>query len=210
MQNMIVDFIDQFGYFGIFLLITLENVFPPIPSEIVLTFSGFMTLHSNLNLTGVVLAATAGSVAGAIILYAVGRLLSVERLQRLIDGKVGRMLHFKRSDLEKAERWFTKRGKSTLFFCRFVPIVRSLISIPAGTTKMPLTQFIILTTAGTFIWNIVLVMLGHHAGRAWTQIAGYIDTFAHITLIVLILALVIGVAYFVKKRFGTTAKAPKK
>ncbi|MFC6171345.1 DedA family protein [Loigolactobacillus jiayinensis] len=206
MQNMIVDFIDQFGYLGVFLLITLENVFPPIPSEIVLTFSGFMTLHSAMSLTGVIVVATAGSVAGAIILYAVGRLLSVERLQRLIDGKVGRLLHFKRSDLTKTERWFTKRGKSTLFFCRFIPIVRSLISIPAGTTKMPFLQFLFLTAAGTAIWNVVLVTLGQHAGKAWTQVAGYIDTFAHITLIILIILVVVGAAVFVKKRFGAKAK----
>lgn len=206
MQTMIVDFIDQFGYLGVFLLITLENVFPPIPSEIVLTFSGFMTLHSSMTLTGVIIVATAGSVAGAIILYAVGRLLSVERLERLIDGKVGRLLHFKRSDLEKAERWFVKRGKSTLFFCRFIPIVRSLISIPAGTTKMPFIQFLFLTAAGTLIWNVVLVTLGQHAGKAWTQVAGYVDTFAHITLIVLIVLILAGVAYFVKTRFGKKTK----
>ncbi|MFD1319301.1 DedA family protein [Loigolactobacillus zhaoyuanensis] len=203
MQNMIVDFIDHFGYLGVFLLITLENVFPPIPSEVVLTFSGFMTLHSSMTLPGVVVVATLGSVAGAIILYAVGRLLSIERLQRLIDGRVGQLLHFKRSDLTKTEQWFTKRGKSTLFFCRFIPIVRSLISIPAGTTKMPFGQFLGLTAAGTLIWNIVLVALGHYAGKAWTQVAGYVDSFAKIILIILVILIVVGSAYFVKKRFGS-------
>lgn len=201
MQNMIVNFIDQFGYLGVFFLITLENIFPPIPSEVVLTFSGFMTLHSTMALPQVMLVATLGSVAGAIVLYAVGRLLSVQRLERLITGKIGTLLRLKRSDIQKAERWFTKHGKSTLFFCRFIPIVRSLISIPAGTTKIPLSQFLLLTTAGTLIWNSVLVVLGLYAGKAWQQIAGYVDVFAQLTLIILALICAIAVAYFIKKRF---------
>lgn len=201
MQNMIVNFIDQFGYLGVFFLITLENIFPPIPSEVVLTFSGFMTLHSTMALPQVTLIATLGSVVGAVVLYTVGRLLSVERLERLIAGKAGTMLRLKQSDLKKAEHWFVKHGKSTLFFCRFIPIVRSLISIPAGTTRIPMGQFLLLTTAGTLIWNSVLVLLGLYAGKAWQQIAGYVDIFAQLTLIVLSLVCAVAVAYFIKKRF---------
>ena len=160
-----------------------------------------MTLHSTMALPQVTLIATLGSVVGAVVLYAVGRLLSVERLERLIAGKAGTMLRLKQSDLKKAEHWFMKHGKSTLFFCRFIPIVRSLISIPAGTTRIPMGQFLLLTTAGTLIWNSVLVLLGLYAGKAWQQIAGYVDIFAQLTLIVLSLVCAVAVAYFIKKRF---------
>lgn len=204
MQTIIIDLIEQFGYFGITLLITLENVFPPIPSEIVLTFAGFMTKHSELQTLPVVLSATVGSVLGAAILYWVGRLLSTERLMRLVSGKVGRILHFEPADVRKAEAWFVKRGSIAVFFCRFVPIIRSLISIPAGTTKMRFGHFLLLTTAGTAVWNVVLVLLGRLAGHAWQQVAGYVDTYALVALVVLVIGAVVAAAIFYKKRL--TAK----
>lgn len=201
MEKMVEQFIDQFGYLGVFLLIALENIFPPIPSELILTFSGFLTLHSDMNIVGVIIAATLGSVFGAIVLYFVGRLLSTERLQKLANGKTGKILRFKASDIEKADDWFDNHGKKIVFFARFIPVIRSLISIPAGTTNMPLTSFIILTTLGTLIWNTVLVILGQQAGEAWPKISAAFDSFSNIILIVLVILLIIAIIYFVKNRF---------
>lgn len=147
MQEIIINIMNDFGYLGIALLIAIENIFPPIPSEVILTFGGFMTTYSNINIIGVIISSTIGSALGAIILYWVGRILSKERLEKIVDGKIGNMLHFKKQDIEKANKSFEKRGKFTVFFCRFVPIVRSLISIPAGMTKMKFTPFVLLTIA---------------------------------------------------------------
>jgi membrane protein DedA with SNARE-associated domain len=196
MQNMMLDLIEQFGYLGVFLLITIENVFPPIPSELVLTFGGFMTTQTNLGLIGVILAATAGSVLGAIILYGVGRLLSTERLERFTASRLGRLLRLKKSDIRRAEARFQKHGGVTIFFCRFIPVIRSLISIPAGTTKMPLPGFIVLTTLGTLVWNTVLVILGRFAGHAWHRIADYVDLLTYgVLAVIVVLALYYGYRY---------------
>ena len=141
MQEIIISIMNNWGYLGIALLIAVENIFPPIPSEVILTFGGFMTTYSNLKLIGIIISSTIGSVLGAIILYLIGRIINKERLEKIVEGKIGTILHFKKQDIEKANSWFEKRGKSTVFFCRFIPIVRSLISIPAGITKMKFFSF---------------------------------------------------------------------
>lgn len=193
--------ISQYGYLGVFLLIALENIFPPIPSEVILTFAGFMTTMTPLKVWGVVVAATLGSVAGAIILYSLGRLLHVDRLEALFGGPVGRTLRLKREDVRLAERWFHRHGSAAVFFCRFIPIVRSLISVPAGMARMKFTFFLVLTTIGTSIWNLVLVYLGRAAGQAWEKIAGYFDTYSTVALVLLVILTLAVVAVFIKKRF---------
>jgi len=203
MQDLIINTINQFGYIGILLLIAIENIFPPIPSEVILTFGGFMTTHTNMNIIGVIIFSTIGSVLGALVLYGVGRLLTKDRLEHILDGKIGSMLHFKKEDVRKSEDWFIKSGNYTVFFCRFIPIIRSLISIPAGMTKMKLRTFIILTAAGTAIWNTILVFLGAAFGASWKKIAGYMDTYSTIALIVICVVFIIGCIIFYKKRnFG--------
>src|SRR5690606_30525922 len=142
MENWITDFMEQFGYIGIFLLIALENVFPPIPSEVILTFGGFMTTYSDLTMTGVIVAATLGSVLGAVILYGAGYMLNVDRLEAIID-KWGKYLRLKKEDVRKADAWFDKYGYWTVLFCRMIPLIRSLISIPAGMAKMKFGLFLL-------------------------------------------------------------------
>ncbi len=200
MQEFIIEIMNQFGYYGISILIAVENIFPPIPSEIILTFGGYMTLNTSMSIIGIVISSTIGSIIGAVILYLIGRLLTKQKLYKLVDGKVGKILRFKRSDIDKSEEWFSKRGKSTVLFCRFIPIVRSLISIPAGMTKMQLPLFLIYTAIGSVIWNAVLTYLGAIAGSAWVNIAGYIDSFAKIVLFGLIGIVAIGFIIFYKKR----------
>ena len=200
MQELIINIINQFGYIGILLLIAIENIFPPIPSEVILTFAGFMTTHTNMNVIGVIVFSTIGSVLGALALYGIGRLLTKERLEYILDGKIGHILHFKKEDVRKSEEWFIKRGNLTVFFCRFIPIIRSLISIPAGMTKMKLGIFLVLTTAGTVIWNTVLVLLGVAFGASWEKIVGYLDTYSTITVIVICVVFLIACILFYKNR----------
>ncbi|MEG1475484.1 MAG: DedA family protein [Longicatena sp.] len=199
MQTTLLSFMSSYGYWAIAFLIAIENIFPPIPSEVILTFGGFMTTYTDMHILYVIIYATVGSLIGAIILYGVGRLVSVERLSRLAEGKVGTVLHFKVDDIEKARLWFEKRGYITVFFCRFIPIVRSLISIPAGLAKMNFFSFLMLTTLGTLIWNSVLVYAGAYAGASWEKIADYMGTFSSIVLIVLLIICLVG-AYLLYKR----------
>lgn len=200
MQDIIIEIMNQFGYIGIMLLIAIENVFPPIPSEVILTFGGFMTTHSSLTIIGVIIFSTIGSLIGALILYLVGRILKKERLMKLADGKLGKTLRIKREDIEKADDWFNKKGTKAVFFCRFIPIVRSLISIPAGINGMKIPKFIIYTTLGSAIWNTVLTVLGSVVGENWTKIVSIIDLYANITLIILIILFIIIMIIYYKKR----------
>lgn len=202
MNEIILQIMDKFGYFGIAFLIAIENVFPPIPSEVILTFGGFMTSNTNMTITGVIIVSTIGSVIGAIILYLLGRLLTKERLYKLVDGRIGKILRFKKQDIDKSEEWFSKKGKSTVLFCRFIPIVRSLISIPAGMTKMEFSLFLIYTIIGSAIWNSVLTYLGFAAGNAWESVAKYVDNFAKITLIMFACVVcVCGFIVYKKRKF---------
>jgi len=201
MEQIILNIINQFGYIGIGLLIAIENVFPPIPSEIILTFGGFMTTFSSMNVWGVIVAATVGSILGAIILYVLGRVLNAERLGHLFDSKFGRMMHLKKEDVRKAETWFNKHGNKAVFFCRFIPIVRSLISIPAGMAKMKASAFLPLTVIGTFIWNVVLVYLGRFAGNTWETVASYVDVYSMVAAVFFVLVALLVGAIFIKKRF---------
>lgn len=200
MQEIIISIMNNWGYLGIALLIAVENIFPPIPSEVILTFGGFMTTYTNLKLIGIIISSTIGSVLGAIILYLIGRIINKERLEKIVEGKIGTILHFKKQDIEKANSWFEKKGKSTVFFCRFIPIVRSLISIPAGITKMKFFSFVGLTTLGSIIWNFVLAYLGVIAGASWETVVAYIDSYSKIVLIFIAILLLIGSILFYKKR----------
>lgn len=199
MQDWIINIMNHFGYIGIALLIAIENIFPPIPSEVILTFGGFMTTYSNMNIWLVVLFATIGSVVGAIVLYSIGRLLSPERLSWLID-KVEPILRIKKEDVNKAEAWFNKKGNFTVFFCRFIPIVRSLISIPAGMASMNFGSFLIFTAMGSAIWNIVLVYLGSVFGANWGVIVDFMDKYSSATVVVLAVIVIGLAAWFIISR----------
>lgn len=179
MENWLIEIINNFGYGGIFLLIALENIFPPVPSEVILTFGGFVTTTSDLTITGVVIASTLGSVIGAVVLYGLGLQIDVERMEKIVD-RWGHILRLTKKDIHKADAWFDKYGYWSVFFCRFVPLIRSLISIPAGMSNMKFVPFLIFTTAGTFIWNIVLVNLGAKVGASWEQIVHYMDIYSNI------------------------------
>lgn len=202
MQNFLEEVINQFGYAAIIILIAVENIFPPIPSEVILTFGGFMTAASNMSVTGVITASTAGSVGGAVILYYIGSILGADRMKRIIL-KYGRWLRLTTADVDKSYAWFDKYGPWTVFFCRFIPLIRSLISIPAGMSKMKMPKFLLLTAAGTLIWNTVLVNLGASVGENWEDITGVMDVYSNIVyaiLVILALAFLAWLFYFRPKK----------
>ncbi|ASK62777.1 alkaline phosphatase [Virgibacillus phasianinus] len=190
MENWITDFMEQFGYIGIFLMMALENVFPPIPSEVILPFGGFLTTNSSLTVVGVVVSATAGSIVGAIVLYGIGRLIDVERLEKIID-RWGQIIRIKREDIYKADAWFDRYGYWTVLFCRMVPLIRSLISIPAGMSNMKFWLFLVFTTIGTIVWNVILVMVGAALGESWKDILQFMDIYSTIAYIIIATGLVL-------------------
>lgn len=171
MQETILRLMGEYGNLAVFLLILIENLFPPIPSEVILTFGGVMTTCTEMTAFGVILAATAGSLLGAVLLYSAGCMIPEETLKRFLEGRIGRLLRFEPEDLELARGWFRRKGMSAVFLCRMVPIVRSLISIPAGLSRMRLGPFLLLTAAGSFLWNTVLVLLGKAAGDSWERVS---------------------------------------
>lgn len=199
MQTWITDFMEQFGYFGIFLMLAIENIFPPIPSEIILPFGGFMTTTSNLTIPGVIIAATLGSLLGAVILYYIGRLLDVERMEKLVD-RWGNIIRITKKDIRKADKWFDKYGYWTVLFCRMIPLVRSLISIPAGMSGMKFGVFMLFTTIGTLGWNLLLVLIGAALGESWEDITLYMDTYSNVVYALIAVGLVfLGILYFRKR-----------
>ncbi|SYZ79126.1 DedA family protein [Trichococcus shcherbakoviae] len=190
---------EQFGYFGVAFLIMIENLFPPIPSEVILTFGGFMTTTTELNIPLMIVAATIGAVVGAAILYGLGTLLDVERLDKIVD-KYGNILRITHADIHKADSWFDRYGFWTVFFCRFVPLIRSLISLPAGMANMNFGLFLLFTTIGTVIWNTVLIYLGAAVGSQWETIVHYMDIYSNIAYVIIAIIGIAVIIWYIRKR----------
>jgi membrane protein DedA with SNARE-associated domain len=193
---------DAGGYVGVAALVALEVVFPPLPSEPVLLLGGFLAGEGRLSFPGVVAAATVGSVTGALALYWLGSLLGEERLRGLIRD-YGRWAMVKERDLDKAVRWFERHGGKAVFFGRLAPVVRSLVSVPAGVARMPLGLFLLYTTLGSLLWNSVSVGLGWWLGDRWELVTGYTRYLEYAVLAALVLAVVL----FVWRRAGRGAAA---
>lgn len=181
MQNWIIEMIEKFGYLGVFLLILLENIFPPIPSELILTFSGFMTTISRLNTLGVIVVSTLASYIGAVILYLFGKTVD----------KTKNILGFKRNQIDKSYDYFMNNGYKTVFLGRLVPVVRSIISIPAGMCRMSFVSFSLYTLLGTLLWNSILTILGILAGHNWSIVSDFIDRYSIIILLIVIVGFLI-------------------
>lgn len=196
-----IELMQRLGYPGIFLIIILENLFPPIPSEAILPFAGFLTTNGALSLPGVVGAATLGAIIGTLPFYYLGRLFGRERVYQLVR-RFGRYLRVTEDDLRLAENWFTRYGPWTVFFGRLVPIVRSLISIPAGLANMNLVTFLAYTTIGTLAWNLVLVGVGAWLGAAWPLVSEWVAYYQDviIALGVVVVVAFLGYRLFVRKR----------
>lgn len=174
MATWVTEILSSAGYYGILLLMFIENVFPPIPSEVIMPLAGYMATQGKLSLPGVILAGMIGSVLGALPLYCAGRKLGEDRLKEFAD-RHGRWLTLSRTDIEGAKRWFDKHGNAAILFCRLIPGVRSLISIPAGIAGMNMVPFIAYTAVGTGIWAALLACLGYWLGSNFTKVDEYLD-----------------------------------
>lgn len=214
MQNAIIDIMNQWGYLGVFFLIAVENIFPPIPSEVILLFGGALTaaaLGGKLSVFWMIVAATLASLAGAILLYYIGKILKTERLKKIVSGKVGKVLRLKPADIDRADKWFDEKGNITVFFCRCVPLLRSLISIPAGMSEMKMGKFVLYTVVGSAIWNTILVTIGHNLGNNWESILGFFDNFSHIVVaICIVVAVAVLVWWFGFYRRGKSKRKDNK
>jgi membrane protein DedA with SNARE-associated domain len=159
------DVIDKLGAFGVGLLIALENLFPPVPSEVILPLAGFTASEGKVNVIAVAIAATAGSLVGALLLYGLGAWLGHDRACEWAD----RIPLIDPHDLEKATDWFERHGRKAVLFGRVVPVVRSFVSVPAGIERMPLAQFTLYTTIGSAVWNTLFVLLGFFLAEKWQK-----------------------------------------
>lgn len=191
MEQLIISLMDKYGYLGIFLLILLENIFPPIPSEVILTFSGYMITYTSLNLILIILFSTLGSLLGAILLYFLGKIISLESLYYFSSSKLGKLLCINEKDVNMTNQWFSSHGNSCVFFGRFIPIIRSLISIPAGINRMNLFKFSLFSFLGSLIWNSVLILLGNILGNNFTLVVDVLKKYSNITLILMIIFLIV-------------------
>ncbi|MEG0803575.1 MAG: DedA family protein [Pygmaiobacter sp.] len=184
MMQTVFHIIEAYGAVGVFGLIFIENIFPPIPSEVLLTFSGFMTTQTQLGLCAVIFAASAGSIAGALVLYGAGTLLDEERLCRFARGG-GRHFGLREQDIRRTLARYAAGQEKTVFFCRMVPILRSLISVPAGMAHMPLVRFVLLTGAGSLCWNTLLCCAGALLGDAWMLLVRYTGFYTSLVVLAL-------------------------
>ncbi|CAA9436230.1 MAG: hypothetical protein AVDCRST_MAG78-2056 [uncultured Rubrobacteraceae bacterium] len=194
MTGWIADLIDAFGALGVALLMALENLFPPIPSELILPFAGFLVGRGELGFLSALVASTAGSLAGALILYALGRWGG-----RSLILRYGRLLRVKEADLDRAEGWFDRYDEWVVLFGRMVPGVRSIVSIPAGMLGTPFVRFLLLTTAGSAAWNTLLLGMGWYLGENWQQIADVVGPISTLVLVLVAVALVGAVVWWLRR-----------
>lgn len=187
--------VETVGYGGVAGLVALENLFPPIPSEVVLPLAGFVAGRGDASLAGMVVAATIGSMVGAIILYGIAAGVGPVRLRRFVV-RFGGWFGLDEEDLDKTEAWFDRRATLAVLLCRCVPLMRSLVSIPAGFRRMPLGRFSIYTLIGSVVWNIALIGAGFALGDRWERVEDPLELFQKVVLATIAIAL----AWFVWRR----------
>jgi membrane protein DedA with SNARE-associated domain len=183
------DVIERLGAVGVALLVILENVFPPIPSEIVLPFAGFVAWRGDGSVLVMIFAATVGAVVGAVILYAVAAIIGPDRLRQFVV-KFGRWFGVKTSDLERAEQWFDRHAVAAVLLGRCVPLIRSVVSVPAGFRRMRLLPFLVYTAIGSTIWNTALIGAGAALGNQWERVEPYMETFQWVVFAAIIVFVV--------------------
>lgn len=197
--HLAVQAISSMGYFGVFILMMLESMVAPVPSELVMPFAGFLVAKGQFSFVLVILFSSLGSITGSLISYYIGKYGG-----EVIVMKYGKYLLLNQHDLQKTHSWFNKKGEITVFFSRFIPVVRHLISIPAGIGKMNLKKFCIYTLIGATLWNTFLAYLGFKLGENWAEVRGYSE---YISLPLAIIILVVG-AYFIYRHFRNKNSQP--
>ncbi|MDW4439749.1 DedA family protein [Staphylococcus saprophyticus] len=198
MEQILTDFISTWGYAAITILILLENILPFIPSEIILTFAGLMSVKSDLSIPVLFTISTIASLIGLLVLYYISRLVSEERLYRFVD-KYGKWIKLKGKDVARANDWFKKYGAIAVFICRFIPVLRVQITIPAGINRMNVMLFAILSLIGTTIWNFALIYLGKMLSGSWDMLIYGLHAYSYIMYVIIILAVIFIVYRLFKK-----------
>lgn len=196
--------VDRLGAAGVGLLILLENVIPPIPSEVILPLAGFRARTGGVNVVAVWPAATAGSVLGALLLYGLGTWLGYERLHRLAGHRW--FVFVSQKDLERGEEVFERHGGKVVLFGRCVPFLRSVVSIPAGISGMPLTRFVVLTMFGSGVWNGAFIALGWALGDNWSQVEGFLGPVGYVVLALLAVGLVVLIVRRIRSRSASVPR----
>jgi membrane protein DedA with SNARE-associated domain len=174
MEGFVQGMMQSLGPFGIALLMFLENIFPPIPSELIMPLAGYRAAQGDMSMVTVIVAGSFGSLLGILPWYYLGRAMGLERLKRLA-ARHGRWMTLSPEDVDTADGWFRARGAMAVLFGRLVPTVRTLISVPAGIARMPLATFLIFSAVGTVIWTTALAMAGFLLGQAYGVVADYVD-----------------------------------
>jgi len=195
-----LDLMDRLGGVGAGLAIALENFFPPLPSEVILPLAGFAASLGSLTLFGALFWTTLGSVLGALGLYSLGRWVGEDRIRTVVR----KLPLVDVEDLERSTAWFRRHGRKAVFFGRMVPVFRSLISIPAGVTRMPIGQFLVFTTAGSLVWNSIFVSAGYQLGENWSAVEPYAEVLQYV-----VIAVVVGVVAYGLVRRIRGARASK-
>ena len=188
----IPNIMNQLGYWGIGLLMFLENLFPPIPSELIMPLAGFTVFKGQMDFVLVIIAGVVGTILGAFPWYYIGKFISEERLEHLAD-KYGKWISVTSKDIKKANNWFNEHGGKAVFFCRLVPGVRTLISLPAGINDMPLIPFTIYSTLGTTIWVTFLTFLGYKLGDHYELVDQYLGPVSKIVLAIIVISFILWV-----------------
>lgn len=182
MTEWITQTMEQLGYVGIALLMFLENLFPPIPSELIMPLAGFTVAKGDMNFLAAVIAGVVGTILGAFPWYYAGRILDEPRLERLAN-RYGKWITISSTDIRKANKWFDRHGAKAVFLCRLVPGVRTLISLPAGINNMPLIPFVLYSTLGTTLWVLLLTTAGYKLGENYDLVDEYIGPVSKIVLL---------------------------
>jgi len=204
MVEWITNTMNQLGYLGIGLLMFLENLFPPIPSELIMPLAGFTVAQGKMQMLPAIAAGVVGTVLGALPWYYAGSLLGEERLKQWFD-RYGKWLGISGKEVQNASRWFEKHGYKTVLFCRLVPGVRTLISIPAGIHRMRLLPFLLYSTIGTALWTTLLTYAGYLLGDHYHLVEKYLDPVSKYVLVGLVIAFVVWLVLHQQQR----TKAPQ-
>jgi membrane protein DedA with SNARE-associated domain len=196
LAGLVADVVTALGEAGVAVLVALENVFPPLPSEVILPLAGFLASRGRMGLLLVIVAATLGSIVGAVVLYEVGARIGRERVRRLVD----RFPLLEVRDLDRAERWFQRHGDASVLLGRWLPVVRSLVSVPAGVEGMGRLRFVLLTALGSGVWNTAFVLAGYGLGARFREVGQYSSYLNAAVYVALVVALAVAVRRALHRR----------
>lgn len=194
--GMVIGLMERLGGPGAGLAVAIENLFPPIPSEVILPLAGFTASQGDMSLASAIIWTTIGSVVGAVALYYIGAALGRDRVIAI----AAKLPLVNVADIDRTEAWFLKHGTKAVFFGRFIPVFRSLISIPAGLERMKMTTFLLCTAAGSLIWNTIFIMLGYVLGEQWSEIEGYVGTYQYIVIGICAVAAAVWIGLRIRRR----------